>query len=867
MKSKLVLIVTIVTLLFPKVNFGQAPTLGTAANFELFTSVGAITNTGISQVTGNVGSNSGSGTGFGNVNGVMDNNNGATAQCAADLLIAYNQLNGTVPTFFPAPLLGNGQVLVPGVYSISGATTMNLSLTLDAQGNSNAVFIFQIQGPLSTNANSKVNLINGALACNVFWKIEGLVSMASGTTMRGTVIANNAAINMNPGDTLEGRALSTTGAISINGVLAYTPVGCGSPLLTGPAAPALSSTACYAIFSANGAVTNAGVTYITGDVGTNVGLTTGFNALNVNGVIHPIPDGSTAACAADLHNVYVYLNSLTPDIELLYPAQFGRNLVLTPHTYLMNAAAALTDTLYLNAMGDTNAVFVFQINGALTTSTFSKVILRNGTQAKNVFWDINGAVGINDYSVFNGTIICNNGAVSLNTGATIAGRVLTTTGSFTTAAITDIITSGCNNTSSPIITTEPENQTTCSGGSASFTVLATGAGLTYQWKKGNTILVNGGNISGANMATLTINPATTNDAASNYIVVVSGTYAPSVSSGYVSLIIGNLQSPIINSNSNPMCPGSSSTLDAGVYSLYNWSNGGTNETINVTTAGTYYVTVTNSSGCSSVGHIAVLAYLTGATPQILTSGISNLCGGGSATLWVGASFSSYIWSNGATTQSISINAGGTYSVTVTNSNGCPGTATTTIPIVGCNTPTSISTLNVTGTSARANWMQPDCYYNYSIRISLRNANIWTTYTFAPNIHYTFSGLTRSTAYDWQIRTNCNSSQTVFSDWSSTFTFTTLANRIEEKQTNSLSSFNLYPNPANESVTIAFSSENESSYVLELTDMMGKIVKNEVTNAGIGENTYVMNLTGIAKGVYFIRISNDKITLVKKITKI
>ena len=224
--------------------------------------------------------------------------------------------------------------------------------------------------------------------------------MAPGTTMRGTVIANNAAINMNAGDTLEGRALSTTGAVTVDGVLAYTPIGCGSPVLTGPIAPDLASTECYALFSADGPVTNAGVTYVTGDVGTNVGLTTGFDPLLVTGTIHPIPDVSTAQCAADLLNVYTYLNTLPYDIELLYPAQFGNNLVLTPHTYLLNAATVFTDTLYLNAQGNANAVFVIQINGALSTSTYSKVLLMNGAQAKNVYWKIDGAVDINDYSEF-----------------------------------------------------------------------------------------------------------------------------------------------------------------------------------------------------------------------------------------------------------------------------------------------------------------------------------------------------------------------------------------------------------------------------------------------------------------------------------
>ncbi|WP_317898092.1 ice-binding family protein [Aurantibacillus circumpalustris] len=433
-------------LLSPMIQFAQAPNLGSAANFVLFSSNGAVSNTGLSQVTGNVGTNNGSSTAFGNVNGVMHDNDGASALCATDVLAAYNQLNALVPTFFPAPLLGNGQVLNAGIYSISGNASLNLELKLDGQSNPNAVFVIQIQGALSTAASSKVKLVNGALACNVFWKVEGQVSMASGSTMRGTIIANNAAININVGDTLEGRALSTTGAVSIDGALVYTPVGCGSPLLTGPAAPNLGTAACYAIFSSDGAVNNSGVSTITGDVGTNNGSTTGFNPLLVTGTVHPIPDVATAQCAADLLVAYNYLNTLPYDIELLYPAQFGLGLVLTPHVYRMGGAATFVDTLYLNAMGNANAVFVMQVNGAFSTSTYSKVKLINGTQSKNVFWKIEGAVDINDYSVFRGTIICNNAALgAINTGVMLDGRALTTSGALSTFAITAVIPSTCVN--------------------------------------------------------------------------------------------------------------------------------------------------------------------------------------------------------------------------------------------------------------------------------------------------------------------------------------------------------------------------------------------------------------------------------------
>lgn len=424
-------------------SFGQAPNLGSTANFVIFTTVGALSNTGISQLTGNVGTNSGSITGFGNVNGVMHKADGASAQCASDLLNLYNQLNSAIPTFFIAPALGNGQSLSPGVYSITGNSTLNQGLSFDAKGDENAVFIVQIQGTLSAGAASEIILNNGALACNIFWKVEGVVSMAPGSKMKGTVVANNAAINLSSGTTLEGRVLSTSGAIGINAVLAYTPTGCGSPVLSGPIAPALGTTECYALFSSNGEVTNMDTSFIKGDVGTNVGLTTGFNPLNVNGKIHPIPDGSTAACAADLLDVYTYLNTLNYDIELLYPAQFGNNLVLTPHTYLLNAATNLTGTLYLNSEGNENAVFVIQINGALSTSTYSKVILLNGTQVKNVFWKIEGAININDYSNFIGTLVGNNGAINLKKGMTLDGRAFTTTGALKSTGITATMPQGC----------------------------------------------------------------------------------------------------------------------------------------------------------------------------------------------------------------------------------------------------------------------------------------------------------------------------------------------------------------------------------------------------------------------------------------
>jgi hypothetical protein len=450
MKTKIPCFLTVIVMMLSSFTVNaQAPTLGTAANFVIFSSNGSVTcdvtNSLATHLTGNVGTNTSgeTSTGFGNVNGNMQDNDLVSQLASADLLTAYNQLNALIPNFFPSALLRNGVTLNAGVYFINEEAVLNSNLILDGQGDPNALFVFQIQGAFSTNALSEITLINSARACNVFWKVEGLVDMATGTKMKGTMVANNAAILMDIDSTLEGRLLSTTGAITVNGIYAKLPLGCGSPVLTGPDAPDLGTAVCYSLFSGTGEVTNLGITTLIGDVGTNTGLTTGFNSLNTTGNIHPIPNTSTNQSAEDLLDAAIYLNELPQDIELLYPAQFGNDLLLTPHTYLLNSATVLTNTVYLDAQNNSDAVFVLKIFGALSTSTYSEVILLNGAQAKNVYWIVNGAIDISDYSEFSGTIIANNGAINLSTGTIIDGRILTTNGNLTTFAVTVTMTAGC----------------------------------------------------------------------------------------------------------------------------------------------------------------------------------------------------------------------------------------------------------------------------------------------------------------------------------------------------------------------------------------------------------------------------------------
>ncbi len=521
------ILIAVFLLLIPVINFAQAPLLGTAADFVLFTSVGAMTNVGtphLTLLTGNVGTNSGSNTNFGNVNGVMHAGDGASTQCAADLLSAYNFLANAIPdSTIVNPVLGNNSTFLPGTYQLPGASSLSQSMSLDARGNPNAVFIFKMPaGPpmyaFSTDVNAEVKLINGAQASNVFWFVTGAVSIGTNTKMKGTIVAGGA-ISMAAGTALEGRALTISGQVSVNNgfilLSAHLPVDISAPLNTGPDAPVFVESKTYGVFSSLGPVSDDGTSHVTGSVGSNTALPTGWNPLFVSGNIEGM-NPATGGAKGDLLLVYNSLNTLTADIVLLYPAQFGHNLVLTPHSYLMNGAVTFTDTIILNGTGNKDAVFIIKTKGAFASGVNSSVILKNGTQAKNVYWMVDGAVSIGDNSVFKGTIVANNGAIDLLGGSTLDGRALTTNGSISTTGMTTVL-------PIPEVEINPENLFVCDGDSTGFVVaviVESNGPYTYQWRKGSVNLSNGGNLSGVTNDTLVIDPVSASDIATDYNVIV-----------------------------------------------------------------------------------------------------------------------------------------------------------------------------------------------------------------------------------------------------------------------------------------------------------------------------------------------------------
>ncbi|MBI3235735.1 MAG: hypothetical protein HYZ42_17150, partial [Bacteroidetes bacterium] len=159
------------------------------------------------------------------------------------------------------------------------------------------------------------------------------------------------------------------------------------------------------------------------------------------------------------------------------------------------------------------------------------------------------------------------------------------------------------------ITTQPSNQSGCAGGSESFTVAATGSGLTYQWLKGSTVLTNTGNISGATSATLTINPTVTSDAGT-YHVIVKATCGNDTSNN-VTLTINAAAAVTTQPSNQSGCAGDSETFTVaatGTGLTYQWMKGSTVLTNTGNISGATSATLTIDPTTASNISASILAF-------------------------------------------------------------------------------------------------------------------------------------------------------------------------------------------------------------------------------------------------------------------
>jgi hypothetical protein len=225
---------------------GPAPVgLGTAEPFAVLAGT-AVTNTGATTITGNLGISPGAAaavTGFppGTVSGTTDAANPVAVKAQTDLATAYLDAAGRPATATHGILAG--LKLVSGVYNAGGVTLdLTGTLTLDGQNDPNSVWVFQATSDLVTASSSAVKLINGASSCNVFWQVTSSATLGSGSTFVGTILALTS-ITMDSGVKMSGRALARNGDVTlINDTITSSPCVTGAPTTSPTAKPTAKPT-------------------------------------------------------------------------------------------------------------------------------------------------------------------------------------------------------------------------------------------------------------------------------------------------------------------------------------------------------------------------------------------------------------------------------------------------------------------------------------------------------------------------------------------------------------------------------------------------------------------------------------------------
>jgi len=225
--------------------------LGTTSSFVVLAGSG-ITNTGPTSASGAAGADFGSAPTTSFTNAAQVTTTGVKyIEVAADpvvvgakndLITAYDDAAGRTPSITVPTELG-GTTLTEGVYrSTSGGLGITGTLILDAQDNPDAVWVFQSDSTLITASGSKVELINGADACNVFWQVTSSATLGTSSSFVGTVLALTS-ITATTSATIEGRLLARDGAVTldtntfVNNPCAVVPTPTPTPTETATATP------------------------------------------------------------------------------------------------------------------------------------------------------------------------------------------------------------------------------------------------------------------------------------------------------------------------------------------------------------------------------------------------------------------------------------------------------------------------------------------------------------------------------------------------------------------------------------------------------------------------------------------------------
>jgi len=215
-------------LILPTTAFAQA-NLGTAASYAVLAG-STITNTGATTISGDVGLSPGTSiTGLPGGQpspGTVHAGDPAAAQAQLDLGTMYGFLAGMTCTNTMTGVDLGGQTLTPGVHCFATSAGLTGILTLDAQGDPNAEFVFQMGSTLTVATGSSVVMINAGQGQHVWWQVGSSATLGTGSSMLGSILAS-ASITLTTGASVQGRVLARDGAVTMdaNAIVGFNDAG------------------------------------------------------------------------------------------------------------------------------------------------------------------------------------------------------------------------------------------------------------------------------------------------------------------------------------------------------------------------------------------------------------------------------------------------------------------------------------------------------------------------------------------------------------------------------------------------------------------------------------------------------------------
>jgi hypothetical protein len=257
-------------------SYEDAVGLGTADPFSVLAG-STVTNTGSTVLSGELGVSPGNAiTGFppGTAAAIHAGDaDAASAQSA--VTAAYLDAEGRAPTGTALGSAVAGGTFLAGVYNATSSLDVSGAVTLDGEGDPNAVFVFQVGASMTTASSTSIVLTGNTQACNVFWQVAGSATLGSSTTFAGTVLALTS-ITLDTGTTVAGRALARNGAVTLDDNVFTDPSCVSTPTtttVTATPATAGGSTTVTATVAAVGAAAPTGTVTFTAD-GVVVGTAT-----------------------------------------------------------------------------------------------------------------------------------------------------------------------------------------------------------------------------------------------------------------------------------------------------------------------------------------------------------------------------------------------------------------------------------------------------------------------------------------------------------------------------------------------------------------------------------------------------------------